>query len=90
MSNKPATLNDATSLVNPTKERDTSKKNKPPHFYVSLIIGDKLAHNCMIDFGASNSVMPKCIAKILGIKYESMFRDVIQLDGSFIKMVGIL
>ena len=35
---------------------------KPPPFYISLIIGDKLVHNCMIDSGASSSVMPKQIA----------------------------
>ena len=63
--------------MQPTKEGDTSKKTKPPPFYVSLIIGDKIAHNFMIDSRTSSSVMPKCVAKILGIKYEPMFRDVL-------------
>lgn len=63
---------------------------KPHPFYVSLIIGDKLVHNCMRDSGASNFIMPRCIADLLGIKYESMVRDVIQLDGSYVKIVGIL
>ncbi len=43
---------------------------KPPPFYVSLIIGEHLVHNCMIDSRASSSVMPKQIADKLGIKYE--------------------
>ena len=90
VSNQSATLNDTTSLVYPTKRGDRNKKNKPPPFYVSLIIGDKLVHNYMIDSGASSSVMPKCIANLLGIKYEPMVSDVLQLDGSSIKSIGVL
>ena len=41
---------------------ESSKIVKPPPFYLSLIIGDKLVHNCMIDSGATSSVMPKKIA----------------------------
>ena len=55
------------SLVHPIKQGDTSKKKKPSPFYVSLIIGDKLVHNCIIDSRASSSVMSKCVANILGI-----------------------
>ena len=55
-------MGSATSLVQPSKEVEISKKVRPPPFYVSLIIGDKLVHNCMIDLGASScSVMPKCV-----------------------------
>lgn len=43
----------------------------------------------MIDSGASSSVMPKCIVNIPGIKYKPMVRDVLQLDGSSVKIVGI-
>ena len=53
------------------------KKLDPPHFYGSLIIGDKLVHNCMIDSGASSSVMPRCIANALEMKYEPIVRDVL-------------
>lgn len=42
-----------------------------------LIIGDKIVHNFMIDSGASSSMMPRCVAKFLGIKYEPMVRDVL-------------
>ena len=44
----------------------------------------------MIDYGASNFVMPKCVAELLGIKYEPMVRDVLQLDGRSVKIVRIL
>ncbi len=44
----------------------------------------------MIKSRASSLVMPKCIAEILDITYKPMVRDVLQLDGSSIKIVGIL
>ena len=49
------------SLVQPTKDDGTSKKSKPSPFYLSLIIGDKIVHNFMIDSGASSSIMPRCV-----------------------------
>ena len=76
--------------MQPIKDGESSKKGRPPPFYVSLIIGDKLVHNCIIDLGASRFVMPRCIANLLGIKYEPMVKDVLQLDGSSIMIVGIL
>ena len=65
------------SLVQQIKEGETSKKIRPPPFYVSLIIEDKIIHNYMIDSGASSSIMPKSVADLLGIKYEPMIRDVL-------------
>ena len=44
----------------------------------------------MIDYGASSLVMRKCMADLLSAKYEPMVRDVLQLDGSSIKIIGIL
>ena len=70
-------MESATSLIQPSKEVETSKKVRPPPFYVSLIIGDKLVHNCMIDLGASSSVMPRSIAYVLEMKNEPIVRDVL-------------
>ncbi len=87
---QPSTMESATSLVQPAGDVETSKKVIPPPFYVSLIIGGKLVHNCMIDSGASSSVMPTCVANALGMKYKPIVRDVLQLDGSTFKTIGIL
>ena len=38
--------------THPHNERNKSKKFKPPPFYISLVIGDKIVHNCMMDSGA--------------------------------------
>lgn len=62
-------MENATSLVQLAGGEETRKKVRPPPFYVSLIIGGKLVHNYMIDSGASSSVMPRCVANALGMKY---------------------
>ena len=74
---QPPNMESATSLVQPSKEVETSKKVRPPPFYVSLIIGDRLVHNCMIDSGASSLVMPRCVVDALEMKYEPTIRDVL-------------
>lgn len=85
-----STMENTTSLVQPTGDVEINKKVRPPPFYVSLIIGGKLVHNCIIDSGASSSVMPRCVADALGMKYEPIVRNVLQLDGSTVKIVGVL
>ena len=89
-SDQSSTMESATSLVQPAGDVETNKKVRPRPFYVSLIIGGKLVHNCMIDSGASSSVMPRCVADALGMKYEPIVRDVLLLDCSTVKTVGIL
>jgi len=41
--------------------------NNSPLFYVSLTIHDKILHNCLLDTGASNNLMPKAIMEELGL-----------------------
>lgn len=63
---------------------------KPSPFYFSLIIGEHLVHNYMVENGASNTDMPKVIAKKLGLQYEPTERSVLQLDGTTTNTVGII
>ena len=72
----PLPMSGAVSLMQPTKDEGRSKKSKPSPFYLSLIIGDKIVHNCMIDSRASSSIMPRCVADQLGMKYEPMIKHV--------------
>ena len=44
--------------------RDPRKEDHPP-FYVSLMIGDLLLHNCMLDSGSSSSIMTKKVMQQL-------------------------
>ena len=84
------TTNEVVSLVQPTNGEVTSKKSKPSPFYLSLIIGDKILHNCMIDSRASISTMPRCVVDQLGMKYEPVINHVLQLDGTLVTTIGIL
>lgn len=54
------------------KNKPTIPIVKPPPFYVSLIIGNNLVHNCIIDSGATSLVMPKKVADQLGLKYQPL------------------
>ncbi|KAH9299889.1 hypothetical protein KI387_044112 [Taxus chinensis] len=66
------------------------KMLKPTPFYVSLIIGNQLVHNCMMDLRASSLVMPKQIVDQLGIQYESISKGLVQLDGTAVTTVGVI
>ncbi len=63
---------------------------RPPMFYVSLVIEKILVHNCMVDSGATSSVMPKNIVDQLGLVYQPLEKGVVQLDGSTINTLGVV
>lgn len=65
-------------------------KSKPNPFYLTLIVGDKLLHNLMIDSGAITTVMPKKIVEVLNIKYEPLSKGVMQLDGNRVQTMGLI
>jgi hypothetical protein len=87
---QPLNMENITSLVQPAGGEESNKKVRPHPFDVSLIIGGKIVHNCMIDLGGSSSVMPRCVADALGMKYEPIVRGLLQLDGSTVKTVGVI
>ncbi|KAH9296018.1 hypothetical protein KI387_039606, partial [Taxus chinensis] len=49
-----------------------------------------LVHNCMVDSGASSTVMPKEIAEKLGLQYEPTEKSVLQLDGTATNTIGVI
>lgn len=78
-----------------TNEAETPRsqaegKPKPNPFYLTLIVGDKLLYNSMIDSGASTNVILKQIAEVLNIKYEPLSRGVMQLDGNKVQTTGLI
>lgn len=80
----------STSLVKPLEAYNPKKISNPPPFYLSLFIGNNIVHNCMIDNGANNSVMPKGIANHLCIKYEPITRGFVKLDGTSVQIVEVI
>ena len=64
-------------LVQPWKEVETCKQNRPHPFYVSLIIGHTLVQNYMTNLGVGSSVKLKCVADILEMKYEPIDKELL-------------
>ena len=40
-------------------------------FFLSILVNGKTLKNCMIDFGASNTIMPFEIMKELDLKFDT-------------------
>jgi len=53
-----------------------------PPFYVSLSIHDKILHNTMFDFGASQNLMPKSVMKKLELDITRPYKDLFSFDSS--------
>ena len=85
----PIRNDDAVILVQPIIDEGASNKSKSSPFYLSLIIGDKIVHNFMINSWARSLIMLRCVADQLGMKYEPMIKHVLQLDGTLVTILGI-
>lgn len=91
-----ATIARGSALTNHLQDNNNISSNevvkdpKPHPFYLTVIVGNKLVHNCMVDSGASSSVMPKEIADKLGLKYQPLEKGVVQLDGIAVNTLGII
>ena len=46
-----------------------------PPFYISLNIHDKILHNCLLDSGASQNLMPKPVMDELGLSITKPYHD---------------
>ena len=76
--------------TNANTTQQPSNPVKPPPFYVTIIIGKYLVHNCIIDSSATSLVMPKKIVDQLGFNNESLEKWVVQLDGTTIETFGVI
>lgn len=59
-------------------------------FFLSLMINGKLLKNCMIDSGASNTVMPAKIMKSLGIKVDTPHGRCQAMDSREVPVIGTI
>ena len=48
-------------------DKTKSDSNSSPPFYITLTIHDQMIHNCLLDSGASHSLMPKEVMEALGL-----------------------
>ena len=51
------------------------KSDFPPPFYITLIVHEKLLHNCLLDSGASHNLMPKVVMEALGMSITRPYHD---------------
>ena len=65
--------------------RDPRKEDHPP-FYVSLMIGDLLLHNCMLDSRSSSSITTKKVIQQLNLKTTRPYQNVCAMDSRLVKV----
>lgn len=63
---------------------------KPYPFYVSLFVNGFRVNNYIIDSGASDNVMPRKIAKALGLKMTKTFGKFYSMDSKQVRSVFIV
>ena len=69
--------------------RDPRKEDHPP-FYVSLMMGDLLLHNCILDSGSSSSIMTKKVMQQLDLRTTRPYQNVCAMDFRPIKVEGMI
>ena len=68
---------------------DSRKEDHPP-FYVSLMIGDLLLHNCMLDSGSSSNVMTKKVMDQLKLRPTRPYQNICAMDYREVDVVGLI
>lgn len=59
-------------------------------FYVSLIVNDRLLHNCMLDSGASSNVMTKKVMEQLNLRVSRPYHNICSMNSKRIEECGII
>ena len=81
--------NTTKSSVNASSIGKKSDSSTPP-FLLTFEICNRKVHNCMIDLGASKSVMPYLVCKKLNAVPMPCDTIILQLDQSNVKVIGRL
>lgn len=68
-------------------ENEMEEKN-PNLFYISLLLNGQKLSNGIIDFGVSDSTMPKPIEKSLNLELTKTFGCCYSMDGKQVPLVG--
>ena len=66
-----------------------SRKDHPP-FYVSLMIGDLLLHNCMLGSCSSSNVMTKKVMDQLKLRPTRPYQNICAMDSREVDVVGLI
>jgi hypothetical protein len=61
-----------------------------PLFYITLTVHDHLLHNCMLDSGVSDHVMPKDIMEKSVLEITRPYRYMYSFDSRKVKCMGMI
>ena len=61
-----------------------------PPLYISLLLHEFNLHNCIMDSGASNNLMPLSVMKELNLQITKPYRDLYSFDSKRVKCVGLI
>ena len=61
-----------------------------PPFYMSLNIHEKIIHNAIFYFGASQNLMPKSIMEELDLDITRPYKDLFSFDSSRVRCLGLI
>jgi hypothetical protein len=64
--------------------------NSSPPFYISLNIYNNILHNCLMDSGASDNVMPKVVMYELGLDITKPYLDLYSFESRKVKCLGVI
>jgi len=57
---------------------------------MTLEIEGYVLDNCLLDFRAATTIMPKVVCDVMGLPLTSTSRGVLQLDSNPIKIIGVI
>jgi hypothetical protein len=66
------------------------KDESSPPFYTSLNIHDKVLHNCLMDSGASQNLMPKSVMDELGLEIKKTYHELYSFESRKVKCLGVI
>jgi hypothetical protein len=59
-------------------------------FFLSLLVNNRVFHNCMFDLGASSNVMTKKVMEKLNLRISRPYHNICAMDGKMIKVHGLI
>jgi hypothetical protein len=66
------------------------RNDSSPPFYTSLNIHDKVLHNCLMDSGASQNLMPKTVMEELGLEVTKAYHNLYSFDSRKVQCIGVI
>jgi hypothetical protein len=68
------------------EDRDDSS----PPLYTSLNIHDKVFHNCLMDSGSSQNLLPNIVMDELGLEVKKIYHDLYSFDSRKVKCLEVI